>query len=181
MRAIDQSFCVPRTPIAIIDSGDPPEAWAIRALLENMGAVVTMHLPGTPGDFLLTLGQGELAPEFVIICGRGDENGIVFGEYAPGIDTSCLVDGTLPARALAEKIELPGRVVLRTACDSGVEYYGRAFLEGGVRACIAPLSSPDGADALLFVHHLRFMALAMSPPRRPVQMAASSRRAKLLC
>jgi hypothetical protein len=99
-----------------------------------MGAVVTMHLPGTPGDFLLTLGQGELAPEFVIICGHGD--GIVFGEYAPGIDTSCLVERTLPARALAGKIELPGRVVLSTACDSGAEDYGRAFLEGGVRAIL---------------------------------------------
>jgi hypothetical protein len=70
-----------------------------------------------------------------------------------------------------------------------------------VGAYIAPLSSPDGADALLFVHHffhniLRrgmasdsawlvpeamtkgvvlscFMALAMSPLRRPIQMATN--------
>jgi hypothetical protein len=155
MRAIDQSFYAPRTPVAIIDCGDPPEACAIRSLLERLGAVVTMHLPGTPGDFLLTLGQGELAPEFVIICGHGDENGIAFGEYAPGIgiDTSCLVEGSLPALALAGKIKLPGRVVLSTACESGVEDFGRAFLDGGVGAYIAPLSSPDGADALLFVHH----------------------------
>jgi hypothetical protein len=34
-----------------------------------------------------------------------------------------------------------------------VEDFGRAFLDGGARAYIAPLSSPDGADALLFVHH----------------------------
>ena len=153
MRAIDQSFSIPRTPVAIIDCGDAPEAGAIRGLLENMGAVVTMHLPGTPGDFLLALGQGELAPEFVIICGHGDENGIVFGEYAPGIDTSGLVAGALPARALAGKIALPGRVVLSTACDSGAEDFARTFLDGGVRAYIGPLSSPDATDALLFVHH----------------------------
>ncbi|MBO0754596.1 MAG: hypothetical protein J2P54_01940 [Bradyrhizobiaceae bacterium] len=46
---IDQSFYFPRTPVSIIDCGDPPEALTIRGLLENMGAVVTMHLPGTPG------------------------------------------------------------------------------------------------------------------------------------
>jgi hypothetical protein len=153
MRAIDQSFYVPRTPVAIIDCGAPPEACAIRSLLEGLSAVVTMHLPGTPGDFLLALGQDPLAPKFVIICGHGDKNGIVFGEYGPGIDTSCLVEGSLPARALAGKIELPGRVVLSTACETGVEDFGRAFLDGGVGAYIAPLSSPDGADALLFVHH----------------------------
>jgi hypothetical protein len=153
MRTIDQSFHVPRTPIAIIDCGDPPEASVIRGLLERMGAVVTMHQPGTPGDFLLALGQAELAPDFVIICGHGDENGIVFGEYAPGIDTSCLVQGSLPARALVGKIDLPGRIVLCTACDSGAEDFAKAFLGGGVRAYIAPLSSPEGGDALLFAHH----------------------------
>jgi hypothetical protein len=44
-------------------------------------------------------------------------------------------------------------VVLNTACESGVEDFGRVFLDGGVRVYIAPLSSPEGADALLFVHH----------------------------
>jgi hypothetical protein len=153
MKTVDQSFYVPRVPVAVIDCGETGEALLLRGLLENMGAVVALHQPGTPADFLLVLGQGEEAPGFIVICGHGDENGLVFGEYAPDIDTSCLVRRSMPARALAAKVDLPGRVVLGTACGTGSSEFGRAFIAGGVRAYIAPASYPEGAAALLFVHH----------------------------
>ncbi len=43
MRAVVRSFYVPRTPVAIADCADPPEARAIRTLLGKLGAVVAMH------------------------------------------------------------------------------------------------------------------------------------------
>lgn len=153
MKIVDQSFHVPRVPVVVIDCGATGEALLLRGLLENMGAVVALHQPGTPGDFLLVLGQGSDAPAFVVICGHGDEFGLIFGDYAPDIDTSCLVQGRMPARALAGKIKLPGRVVLSTACGTGSPEFGKAFIAGGVRAYIAPASYPEGAAALLFVHH----------------------------
>jgi hypothetical protein len=153
MKIIDQSFYTPRTPVAVIDCEASGEASLIRGLLENLDAAVTLHLPGTPVDFLLTLGQDAFAPEFIVICGHGDAEGIVFGEYGPGVDTSCLVNGRLPARALAGKVRLPGRIVLSTACMTGTEEFGRTFLDGGARAYIAPSSYPGGSDAVLFVHH----------------------------
>jgi hypothetical protein len=153
MKTVDQSFHVPRVPVAVIDCGATGEGLVLRGLLENMGAVVTLHQPGTPGDFLLVLGQGGGAPAFMVICGHGDEHGLIFGDYAPDIDTSCLVQGRLPPRALAGKVDLPGRVVLSTACGTGSPEFGKAFIAGGVRAYIAPASYPDGASALLFLHH----------------------------
>jgi len=57
MKTVDQSFHVPRVPVAVIDCGATGEALLLRGLLENMGAVVTLHQPGTPRDFLLVLGK----------------------------------------------------------------------------------------------------------------------------
>ena len=150
---IDQSFYVPRIPVAVVDCGATQEAALVRGLLESMNAVVTLHQPGTPKDFLLVLGQGESAPAYMVICGHGDENGFVFGGYGPQIDTTCLVKGSLPAAVLAASIRLPGRIVVSTACDTGAEAFSQAFLAGGVRAYIAPAGAPEGADAQLFVHH----------------------------
>jgi hypothetical protein len=159
MKTVDQSFYVPRVPVAVIDCGETSEALLLRGLLENMGAVVALHQPGTPADFLLVLGQGRDAPGFIVICGHGDENGLVFGDYAPDIDTSCLVQGSMPARALAGKVDLPNRVVLSTACATGSPEFGRAFIAGSVRAYIAPASYPEGAAALLFAHHFFYSIL----------------------
>jgi hypothetical protein len=155
MSPIDQSFDFPRTPIAVVDWGPSTgEALLIRALLESLGATVTLHQPGTPKDFLRVLSQGEAAASALVICAHGDANGFVFGQYAAEIDTSCLVDGSVPARAIAGNVHLPGRIVVSTACCTGTVAFGRAFTDGGVRAYIAPSSQPEGADVPLFLHHL---------------------------
>ncbi|MFD0985624.1 hypothetical protein [Methyloligella solikamskensis] len=46
--AVDESFFAPRTPVGIVAVGDQGEALVLRAILENLGAVVSLHLPGTP-------------------------------------------------------------------------------------------------------------------------------------
>jgi hypothetical protein len=155
MSPIDTSFDFPRTPVGVVDWGPAAgEAQLTRALLENLGAVVTLHQPGTPKDFLRVLGQGEAAGSALVICAHGDANGFVFGDYAPGIDTSCLISGSMPAQALAGNVRLPGRIVVSTACGTGTAAFAKAFTDGGVRAYIAPSCESEGADVPLFLHHL---------------------------
>ena len=153
MRQIDQSFCLPRTSIAVVDCGATGEALLTRAVLESLGAAVILHRPGTPKDFLRLLRQPDAAASTLVICAHGDASGIVFGAYAPEIDTSCLVNGSLPAHAIAGAVRLPGWIVLSTACGTGAVAFGQAFTNGGVRAYIAPGSEPEGADVPLFLHH----------------------------
>ncbi len=147
------SFFRPRIPAAVIDCGATGEAMLVRGLLETMNAVVILHQPGTPGDLLLLLGQGAAAPRFIVICAHGDENGIVLGSFAPHVDTTDLVEGSLPPARLSGRINLPGAIVLSTACDTGADRFAAAFLQGGVSAYIAPAGCPEGDDAALFVHH----------------------------
>jgi hypothetical protein len=112
MRDADPSFHVERVLVAAIDCGATGEALLLRALLESMGAVVTLHQPGTPKDFLLVLGQGKDAPAFLVICGHGDENGLVFGEYAPPIGHLLPCEGQSACGGACRKRQPPrsGRV-----------------------------------------------------------------------
>lgn len=148
----DEQYYHPRTSASVIAIGDGHEALLIRSVLESLGAVVLLHLIGTPEDFLLTLEHTRQDPKFVVICGHGDANGLVFGDYANEVDTSPLIDGSLPATAIAARACLPEAVVLSTACLSGNRRFGQAFLDAGAAAYVAPADYPDGADIALFVH-----------------------------
>ncbi|XSG83143.1 MAG: hypothetical protein ACPW61_05015 [Methyloligella sp. ZOD6] len=151
---IDENFYAPRRPVGIVAVGDRGEALLLRAILENLGAAVSLHLPGTPEDFLKVIGQGASAAPVLLVSGHGDEAGFVFGEYAPEIDVSALAGGRLGPEAIATRTKLPGTVVISTACATGSEAFGSAFLKGGASAYIAPPGYPDGAYAALFVHRL---------------------------
>lgn len=156
---IGRQFYVPRMPVGVVAIGNAGEALLIRALLESLGADVSLYLPGTPADFLMVLQQGVAAPDYLVISGHGDQTGFIFGEFAPEIDDTILQDGRLPAEALAFHVDLPGKVVLSTACETGSDAFGAAFLAGGVDAYIAPAGAPEGADVPLFMHHLLYRLL----------------------
>lgn len=156
---IDEGFFYPRKPVAIVALGDSGEALLLRAILESLGAAVILHLPGTPGDVLKCLQQGEDGPEYIILSGHGDENGFVLGEFVDGIDAGMLVDGSLPAAALADVIRLPGKTVISTACVTGTAAFGQAFLAGGVQSYLAPADFPDGSAVPLFLHGLFYALL----------------------
>ncbi|MBN3786992.1 hypothetical protein [Burkholderia sp. Ac-20353] len=157
---IDEKFLFPRPPVSVVAVGDSGEALLIRAVLESLGASVSLHLPGTPQDLLLVLGDTTTNSQYLIISGHGNQDGFVMGEYDEGIDVSLLTNGSLPPDALAGNMRLQGRVVVSTACETGTSAFGRAFVDGGASAYIAPRGLPDGADAALFVHRLFHMVLA---------------------
>ena len=103
----DTGFFHPRRPVAIAAIGRSDHQLT-RLMLEELQAVVLMHLVGTPGDFLRVVAQGEQAPAYLVICAHGDDVGLVFGEYAPHIDTAMLVEGSLPPEVIARHVDLPG-------------------------------------------------------------------------
>ncbi|WP_426125613.1 hypothetical protein [Pararhizobium sp. PWRC1-1] len=86
-------------------------------------------------------------------------NGFVLGEFIGDIDTGMLVDGSLPAGALAGAIRLSAKTVISTACVTGTDAFGEAFLAAGARAYVAPADFPDGAAVPLFLHGLFYELL----------------------
>lgn len=153
-QAIDEQFHAPRLPISIAAlPNSANETQAVRAVLEWLDCVVTIHWIGTPTDFLKVLSQGESAPRYLVISGHGDEEkGYYLGEYAGFIDTSMLRDGYLPAEAIAPVVNLPGCTVLSSACAGGVAAMGRAFVHTGrIAAYIGCHTYPNGSDMLVYL------------------------------
>jgi hypothetical protein len=60
----------------------------------------------------------------------------------------------MPATVIATRVNLPGKIVVSTACRTGAKAFAEAFVKGKVAAYIAPDGYPHGADAPLFVHQL---------------------------
>jgi hypothetical protein len=75
----------------------------------------------------------------------------------------------MPPAAIARRINLPGRIVVSTACCTGSDAFGAAFLQGNVAAYIAPNGYPDGADAALFVPLLLHRILRGVAPAAPLR------------
>lgn len=149
---VDAQFFAARRPVEMLMLGADASAIAIRAVLEDFGAVVLMHLPGTPEDILRVLDPPDAEPSLLLIIGHGDERGFIVGEFATGLgfDTSMLVGDALPAAALAGHVHLPGWTVLSVGCMTGSPEIVAAFLAGGVGAYLAPDDYPDGPAATLF-------------------------------
>lgn len=152
LHPVDTQFYIPRPPINIAALTNANEAYAMRALLEMLGCVVTIHWIGTPTDFLKVLGQGEMASPYLLIAGHGDdENGYYFGEYADFIDTSMLRDQHMPAEIIAPVVNLPGCTIVSTACWAGIESMGHAFtFNGKINAYIGCRVAPKGEDICVF-------------------------------
>lgn len=151
--SIDEDFLLSQTPVSLVCIGDTGEALLLRAILESMNAVVLTHVIGTPNDFLMVMNQSTTAPRYLLISAHGGDHGLVFGDYANFIDTSALKNGSLPAKALTGAVQLPGTIVISTACNSARPEFAKAFLSGGARAYIAP-GWPDGDDVPLVIHML---------------------------
>lgn len=149
---VDTRFMFRRHPVTVVAIGDSGEALLIRALLEQLGAVVHLVWIGTPGDFLEVLREGQTAPYVVISC-HGDDNGLCFGEYIPEIDTSMLVKGSLPPVSIAQAIHMPDRVVINTGCYGGSDAMVQAFMAGGLKAYIGATDAPAGTAIPLFIMH----------------------------
>jgi len=152
-KPIDTGFFAPRLPVEIVDFGAGGEGELLRSILESLNCVVLCHWPGTPGDFLQVISQGESCAPYLIVCGHGDDGNLTFGEYADFIDTAMLADGNLPPECLRQHVHLPGCTVINTCCSGGVRPLAEAFMQGGLKAYIGAVDDVDGDAVPLFVSH----------------------------
>lgn len=152
-RPVDADFYAERRPVEVVNlRGTGGEVAFVRSLLEELGAAVQLHLPGTPGDFLKVIGQGEAAAPWMVVCAHGDAGGIVFGEFIPKIDTSMLKDGVMPPECIAGNVDLPGVVVVNTCCSGGEPAMAEAFMRGGLKAYVGTAGpDPEGAAWPVFL------------------------------
>ena len=153
-RPVEAEFYVPLLPISIVQVSGGGEF--LRSMLESLRCAVTLHRPGTPGDFLRVIALGKNAPRYMIICGHGAEDGLYFGEYIPEIDTSMLCNECLPAASIQEKVTLPGCTVISATCYGGQPATAEAFLSGGVNAYIGSPEAPDGMAMNVFLINFFF-------------------------
>ena len=154
-KPVDMEFFAPRMPVEIVDCGGVGELGRLaRDLIEELGGTAHLHLCGTPDDFLKVISQGEQTAPYLIVIVHGDDNGLVFGEYADFIDTSMLVEGRMPPECVAKHINLPGCVVFNDACGAGEEPMGQAFMAGGLKAYIGSVEPvPHGTAGIMFIAH----------------------------
>jgi RimJ/RimL family protein N-acetyltransferase len=154
-KPIDREFFAQRTPVEIADCGGVGALGRlVRDLIEELGGTAHLHLCGTPGDFLKVISQGEAAAPYIVVLAHGDDNGLVFGQFADPIDTSMLVDGSMPPECIAEHIDLPGRVVFNDACGAGEAPMAQAFLKGGLKGYIGSVEPvPHGTAGIMFIAH----------------------------
>jgi hypothetical protein len=156
--------------IEILDFGATSEAQLLRSILENLGARVGMTQAGNPSAFLQAL---SLKAHYLIICGHGDNGGFVFGEFAPSVDSSMLVDGILPAAAI-EKAKVRASNVISTGCETGADHFVAAFRKSGAKRYIAPRHSPEGSAVPLIVHHYFHAAIVCGLDSETALEAAQS-------
>jgi len=152
-------------PVELAVIGDSGEALLLRALLESLGQTVLTHFIGQPNALFPLLNRRRAPPALMILSGHGDDTGLVFGDFADGIDTGLLQAGCLPAQALRGKVALKGSVLVSTACCTGSPAFADLFVKAGVGAYLAPPGDPDGADVPLILHHFfhGWFAKGLSP------------------
>ncbi len=152
-KPINTEFFARRLPVEIVDFGTGGEGEVLRAILEELNCVVLCHWPGTPGDFLKVIGQGESCAPYLIVSGHGDDGNLILGEYASFIDTSMLMDGNRPPERLREHVCLPGCTVINTCCRGGARPLANAFMSGGLKAYIGAVEDVAGDAVPLLVTH----------------------------
>ncbi|MCE2436050.1 MAG: hypothetical protein J4F29_24520 [Candidatus Latescibacteria bacterium] len=148
---VETQFYAKQNPIGIICIGDFEEAHTIRTFAEQLNLVVRFYRMGTPGDFLKVISREPELPPCIIICGHGDENGIVFGDYMEGIDTSMLKDESMPPESIEKHANLTDRIVVNTCCVGGTDAMASAFLKSNPRCYIGSLDYQNAASTSIFL------------------------------
>jgi hypothetical protein len=167
------------------------EARAIRAALESFRLRVELHRlvqRWQADDFF---GRRARDYDYLVLCAHGTEERIKLEVIEPKKENPGLGDmvGYLlkPATIPDQLTGFRGTLV-PTACASGLEPFGAAFLKAGCRAYLGPTDYADLASATLYVigffYFLQYEGALPSPEKYTIAEAAEAarqldRRAKL--
>lgn len=155
----------------IVDIGAATEALLCRSILESLGTMTCLSLPGSPDALLRALNGTTGTASMMVVCGHGTDGAFDVGEFGAGIDSSALDDGRLYPRGL-QGLSLTVETVVSTCCTTGNEAMAARFLGAGAKTFVAPAGWPDGRVVPLFLHLLfRDMLLDGLPVRAAVERA----------
>ncbi len=160
--------------VEIVSIGVAMEALLCRSILESLGMMTCLSLPGSPDALVRALNGTTGTASIMVICGHGTDGAFDVGEFGAGIDTSALDEGRLYPRGL-EGQSLTVETVVSTCCTTGNEEMAVRLLGAGARTYIAPAGWPDGRIVPLFLHLLfRYMMLDGLPVRAAVERASAA-------
>ncbi len=125
------------------------EAQAMRSVAECFEALVSVTWTGNSAQIVDFLSQTP-AHELILICGHGDERGVLLPELAEEVRARFPFNDLISPHDFAGFARLGGNVVLSSCCATGTPEMARAFLKNGARFFIGPDDYPDGDMALLF-------------------------------
>ena len=124
---------------------------AIRSSLEACDVRVNLFQVGQARHVVSVLSGREGSSEFVIMDCHGADGNILLPDLSEEIEARQPFHGVLTADDLRSIVDLPGRTVLSTGCQTGNNELAQAFLDGGCDAYIGPAGGPFGHGALFAI------------------------------
>lgn len=131
---------------------------AIRTALEGFGIKVNRFPVGRGQHVLNVLSGEEATAPYVLLAMHGEQDHLLLPPLAEEIAASERFLDALTPHDLHTFVDLPGRVVISLACETGTPQFAQAFLEHGASAYLGPAGAPFGY-ASLFVPLFLFYEL----------------------
>ena len=131
--AIERQYYFPRFTVGVINYAQEFVGTALRTVAESMSCATRHYYPGTPKDFLLTIGSSD-HEQMTIVSGHGTTKGMCFCESYPrsNIDSSMLLEGGyLPAKVVGENLRIQKSIIFGAFCHSGTDEMIAAFARHG--------------------------------------------------
>ena len=124
---------------------------ALRAVLEAMRVKVNRFPVGQARHAVRVLDGTEATAPYVVLACHGDEGRILLPDLAPQVERFQPFHRWLTPDDLRATVNLPGRTVIATGCDTGTQDLADAFFAGGCDAYLAPEGAPFGYASILVI------------------------------
>lgn len=131
--SIEKQYYFPRFTVGVVNFAQEFVGSALRSVAESVTCATRHYYPGTPVDFLKTIGSSD-HEEMMIISGHGARKGMCFCEsYSkPDIDDSMLLPGGyMPASVIKEHLRIQNSIVYGAFCHSGTDEMIDAYARNG--------------------------------------------------
>lgn len=131
------NFGMKNISIICLNENSTLETIALRGALEYFGYTPTVHWLGSISQFQELVSGKVPLDDLIVFSAHGCDEGFY------GTDNAVALLSDL-------KINLKDKTVLSLGCVTGKEHFAQAFMKGGVKNYIAPVSYPEGNSSLIF-------------------------------
>ena len=142
--SLKESLC-----LTVVDTCDVgTEGQILRLVAESLSYAVQYFGIGAPSQFVEAIELAKDRGGVLVLCGHGDERGLLFGELSEELYADQPFRTVLKPDEMSELLSLKGLQVLTTACLAGCREFGAAALKAEAEAWIGFDDYPEGDDAL---------------------------------